>query len=116
MSTIRIVIVDDHQIIIDGLKSVIKNTNDIVVVGEANNGREAIRLLDILKVDVVLMDIDMPVMNGIEALKVIKTNSKSVRVIILSMHQEAIMIKNLSCFNPSCHSLRVFYRQQFQFH
>ena len=95
MSTIRIVIVDDHQIIIDGLKSVIKNTNDIVVVGEANNGREAIRLLDILKVDVVLMDIDMPVMNGIEALKVIKTNSKSVRVIILSMHQEAIMIKNL---------------------
>jgi DNA-binding NarL/FixJ family response regulator len=95
MSTIKILLVDDHQIIIDGLKSVMKNTNDISVVGEANNGREAIRLLSILNVDVVLMDIDMPVMNGIEALKEIKRNLVGVKVIILSMHQESAMIKNL---------------------
>lgn len=95
MSAIKILLVDDHQIIIDGLKSVMKNTSDIIVVGEANNGREAIRLLDILKVDILLMDIDMPVMNGIEALKEIRRSSKDVKVIILSMHQEAAIIKNL---------------------
>ena len=95
MNTIKILLVDDHQIIIDGLKSVMKNTNDISVVGEANNGREAIRLLSILNIDVILMDIDMPVMNGIEALKEIKRNLRDVKVIILSMHQESAMIKNL---------------------
>lgn len=94
-SKIRVLLVDDHQIIIDGLKSLMKNTDEIVVSGDANNGREAIRLLDILNIDVVLMDIDMPVMNGIDALKEIKRGNTGVKVIILSMHNESGMIRNL---------------------
>ena len=69
---INVLLVDDHQLILDGLKSLLKHTDNLVVAGEANNGRDAIRLLDILNIDVVLMDIDMPVMNGIDALKEIK--------------------------------------------
>ncbi len=94
-SKIKVLLVDDHQLIIDGLKSLLKNTDEIVVTGEANNGREALRLLDILNIDLVLMDIDMPVMNGIDALKEIKKVKPGIKVIILSMHDESGMIKNL---------------------
>lgn len=95
MNRIKVLLVDDHQIIIDGLKSLLKNSDEIIVVAEANNGREALRILDILEIDVVLMDIDMPVMNGIDTLKEISKRGSKVKVIILSMHNEAGMIKSL---------------------
>jgi DNA-binding NarL/FixJ family response regulator len=95
MSKTNILLADDHQIIIDGLKSLLKNSEEINVSAEANNGREALRILGILTVDVVLMDIDMPVMNGIDALKEIRKHYRDVKVIILSMHNEAGMIKSL---------------------
>ena len=95
MNRIKVLLVDDHQIIIDGLKSLLKNSDEIIVVAEANNGREALRVLDILEIDVILMDIDMPVMNGINTLKEIGKQSFGVKVIILSMHNEAGMIKSL---------------------
>jgi DNA-binding NarL/FixJ family response regulator len=95
MSKIKVLLVDDHQIIIDGLKSLLKNSDEIIVTAEANNGREALRILDILEIDVVLMDIDMPVLNGIDTLKEIGKQSFGVKVIILSMHNEAGMIKSL---------------------
>jgi two-component system response regulator NreC len=95
MSKINILLTDDHQIIIDGLKSLLKNSDEITVCAEANNGREALRILGILSVDVVLMDIDMPVLNGIDTLKEIRKQYRDVKVIILSMHDEAGMIKSL---------------------
>lgn len=95
MSTINVLLTDDHQIIIDGLKSLLSNQDDIQVVAEANNGREAIRILELILIDVLLMDIDMPVMNGIDALKEIRKNHPKLKVIILSMHNEAGMIKSL---------------------
>lgn len=95
MSKIKILLVDDHQIIIDGLKSLLNNTDEIVVSGEANNGREALRILDLIGIDVVLMDIDMPILNGIDTLKEIRKKGQEVKVIILSMHNEAGMIKSL---------------------
>jgi len=95
MSKINVLLTDDHQIIIDGLKSLLKNSDEIIVAAEANNGREALRILGLLSIDVLLMDIDMPVMNGIEALKEIRKQFRDVKVIILSMHNEAGMIKSL---------------------
>jgi DNA-binding NarL/FixJ family response regulator len=106
MNKIKVLIVDDHQIIIDGLKSLLQNNDDIVVAGEANNGREALRIPGILKIDVVLMDIDMPVMNGIEALKEIKRTLPGIKVIILSMHQEAGMIKSLMAIRADGYILK----------
>jgi len=95
MSKIKVLLVDDHQIIIDGMKSLLQNSDEIKVTGEANNGREALRIMEILEPDVVLMDIDMPVLNGIDTLKEISKRFPQVKVIILSMHNEAGMIKSL---------------------
>ena len=95
MSEIKILVTDDHQIIVDGLKSLLNNSADFKVIGEANNGREALKIIENVEVDVVLMDIDMPVMNGIETLKEIRRRRLVVKVIILSMHHEAGMIKSL---------------------
>jgi DNA-binding NarL/FixJ family response regulator len=95
MSKIKVLLVDDHQIIIDGLKSLLSNSGEIAVVGEANNGHEALRILNLIEIDVILMDIDMPVMNGIDTLKEIRRHGSAVKVIILSMHNEAGMIKSL---------------------
>lgn len=95
MSEIKVLVTDDHQIIVDGLKSLLNNTADFKVIGEANNGREALKIIENVEVDVVLMDIDMPVMNGIETLKEIRRRRLEVKVIILSMHHEAGMIKSL---------------------
>ncbi len=87
--------VDDHQLIVDGMISLLKNKEDILVAGVANNGKEALQMLRVLEPELVLMDIDMPVMNGIDALREIKKTNPGTRVIILSMHEEAGMIKNL---------------------
>jgi len=72
MRQIKILLVDDHQIIIDGIKSLLNNVENVKVAGEANNGMEALNTLKVLTVDIVLMDIDMPVMNGIDTAKHIK--------------------------------------------
>jgi len=106
MNEIKVLLADDHQIIVDGLKSLLQNTADILVAGEANNGREVLRLLGILKIDVILMDIDMPVMNGIDALKEIKRTLPGIKVIILSMHQEAGMIKSLMAIGADGYILK----------
>ncbi len=95
MNKISVLLVDDHQIIIDGLKSLLSNSGEIAVVGEANNGRETLRILDLMGIDIVLLDIDMPVLNGIDTLKEIRRLGSAVKVIILSMHNEAGMIKSL---------------------
>lgn len=96
MSLIKVLLTDDHQIILDGLQSLLKNNAEIEVIAEANNGREALQVLEVLRPEVVLMDIDMPVLNGIETLKEISRRFPEVKVIILSMHSEAGMIKNLT--------------------
>lgn len=87
--------VDDHQLIIDGLSALLSNNEEVLVAGYAGNGKEALQMLRILEPDLVLMDIDMPVMNGIDALREIKKSHPETKVIILSMHEEAGMIKNL---------------------
>jgi DNA-binding NarL/FixJ family response regulator len=95
MKEIRLLIVDDHQIILDGLTSLLSDQEDIRVVETATNGREAIEILKILTVDVILMDIDMPVMNGIDAAAEIKKQPNTPKIIILSMHMESGMIRSL---------------------
>lgn len=94
MST-RILVCDDHQLVLDGLKSLINGQDDIDVVSTANNGREALRQLEILKVDLILMDIDMPEMNGIEATKILKKDYPEIKIIILTMHDEKSIIQLL---------------------
>jgi len=86
---IRILIADDHQIVLDGLRLLLEAKGDIKVIGEAVNGREAVQKTIQLKPDIVIMDIAMSELNGIEATRQIYEFSPATRVIILSMHATA---------------------------
>ncbi len=85
---IRVMIVDDQALIREGLKMMLSICSDIEVAGEASNGKEAIERLRDTQVDVVLMDIRMPVMDGVEAVRRIKEMYRRVRVIILTTFDE----------------------------
>ena len=95
MKEVSILIVDDHQIIIDGIRSLLRDQPDLKVIGESCNGKEAVDFLALLHADIVLMDIDMPLMNGIDATRKIKAEFDGVKVIILTMHNEGGLIKTL---------------------
>lgn len=95
MSVCRIIITDDHQLILDGLRSIITGESDLQLLAEANNGQQALSLCESLQPDLVLMDIDMPVMNGLEATTQIKKKFPSVRVMVLTMHDEAALVKRI---------------------
>jgi DNA-binding NarL/FixJ family response regulator len=86
MPKARVLLVDDHVVVRQGLKALFADEPDIEVIGEASNGREALERLDILQPDVVLMDISMPGLNGIEATRQIQQRFPTVKVVVLSMH------------------------------
>lgn len=83
---IRVLLVDDHPLVLDGIRSRIELDETIEVVGEGCNGEEALKLAAERKPDVVLMDISMPVMNGIEAAGRFATDLPDVKVLMLTMH------------------------------
>ncbi|RLA58641.1 MAG: DNA-binding response regulator [Epsilonproteobacteria bacterium] len=95
MNEIKLLLVDDHQLITDGLKSLLKDVPGIRVSATAENGKEAIEVLNLLSIDLVLMDIDMPVMNGLDATRLIKKREHPPRIMILSMHSEKGMVEDL---------------------
>jgi two-component system, NarL family, response regulator NreC len=88
MSPIRIVLADDHTILRNGLRAVLERQPDFAVVGEASNGREAIEIVGREAPDVVILDIAMPVLNGIEAAQRISADHPKTAVVILSMHSD----------------------------
>lgn len=83
---IRVLLVEDHVLTRIGLKTVLARTSDITVVGEADNGLDAIQKVEELKPDVVLMDVGMPVMDGIEAADQLRTSHPEVNIIMLTSH------------------------------
>ncbi len=85
---IRILLADDHKIVREGLRSLLEKQPDLEVVAEAENGRQAVQLVKKLQPQVVIMDIAMPELNGIEAARQIKTEAPAVKIIILSMHSD----------------------------
>lgn len=86
MKNIKILIVDDHEVVRDGLKNILLSLNNMAIAGEAANGEDAISMYDSLKPDLVIMDISMPGMNGIEATRIIKENDPNAKILILTMH------------------------------
>jgi len=92
---IRILLVDDHKIFREGLRSLLAESHDIEVIGEADNGRTALELLKKLDPDIVVTDISMPDMNGIEATRQILKRKPSIKIIALSMHSDGKFISNI---------------------
>jgi DNA-binding NarL/FixJ family response regulator len=94
-SLIRVIVVDDHEIFRNGLKMVIGKIDSAMVVGEASNGEEFLQLLRSTAVDVVLMDVEMPKMNGIEATKQALKEFPHIRIIALTMFAEDQYIQSM---------------------
>ncbi len=83
---IRVVMVDDHQVVLDGFIARLEQEPEIEVVATASNGLEALELVKLHQPDVVLMDVSMPIMNGIEATRLIKEEVPHTKVLMLTMH------------------------------
>lgn len=92
---IKILIADDHQLFREGIAKLISNDSEIEVLAEAENGEEAIKLASKFKPDVILMDIGMPKLNGIEATIQLKEHNPEIKIISLSMHAEKEYIKDI---------------------
>lgn len=88
MSTIRILLADDHTVMRAGLRLLLERQPDMVVVAEAEDGRQTVSTVDTEKPDVVVMDIAMPNLNGIEATRLIASRHPEIAVVILSMHSD----------------------------
>lgn len=95
MSTIKIILVDDHKILREGLTSIIDEKSHMSVIAEASNGREAVKLCKKLSPDVVIIDVSMPDLNGIEATRQILKYDSNVKVIALSMYSSKQFIQEM---------------------
>lgn len=95
MNEITVLLAEDHAIVREGLRSLLELEKDISVVGEAENGRQAVELADRLRPDVIVMDIAMPLLNGMEATRQILRDHPQTRIIILSAHGDEAYVEQV---------------------
>jgi len=92
---VNLLIADDHQLITDGISKILETEKMIGEIHTANNGREAVDIVLTKDIDCVIMDINMPVLNGLEATKLIKRQKSSVKVIVVSMLSDAAIVSKM---------------------
>src|SRR5271155_3276141 len=95
MKRIRILLADDHAVVRQGFKMILGEQADMEIVGEAGNGREALQLAESLKPDLVVMDVAMPELNGIEATRRMIDVAPHARVVALSMHKDSVYVREI---------------------
>lgn len=106
MSPIRLVVADDHATIRDALKLLLSNEPDLQVVGEADDGQSAVDCAVALKPDVLLMDVSMPKLNGLQATAAVKERAPSVKVLTLTRHAEESYLGELLRAGASGYALK----------
>jgi two-component system, NarL family, response regulator NreC len=86
--TIRILLVDDHQILREGLRALLESEDDLRVIAETGLGKEAIRLATEIRPEMIIMDLGLPDMNGLDAIQAIRQENPACRIVVLSMHSQ----------------------------
>lgn len=104
--SLKILLADDHKIVRDGLKSLLKKEVSMEVIGEADNGRKTVQLARDLEPEIIIMDISMPDLNGIEATRQIVADSPDVKIIALSMHSDKRYVKGVLSAGASGYLLK----------
>ena len=92
---IQILLADDHAVVRQGFKMILAAQPDMEIVGEAGNGREAVELAGTLQPDVIVMDVAMPELNGIEATRRLADAAPRTRVLALSMHKDSVYVREI---------------------
>jgi len=95
MGIIRVLLADDHRILREGIRALIEDQGDMEVVGEAEDGQATVKMVAQLQPDVVVMDIAMPLLNGLEATRQIRRDFPQVKVLILTMHENEEYIRQV---------------------
>jgi two-component system, NarL family, response regulator NreC len=95
MGQLRILLADDHTVVRQGLRKVLEERSDWVVVAEAGNGRDAVKQAEELKPDVAILDVAMPLLNGIEATRQIVKRAPATRVLVLTMHSDEAYVNQI---------------------
>lgn len=104
--SIRVMLVDDHPLVLEGIRSVLETYEHIEVVGAAENAKDGLKLALNTKPDVVLMDINMPEMNGIDAIEMFKDQLPTARLLMLSMHDSREYISTSTMYGASGYVLK----------
>ncbi len=113
MASTTLYIVDDHQLLIDGIKSMVAGNTEWEVIGYANNGQEAVTKVPILKPDIVLMDLDMPVMNGMLATEKLLQLNPKLKIIIITLHHEKPILEKLIKLGAAGYMLKDTPKEEF---
>ncbi|MCI4671373.1 MAG: response regulator transcription factor [Bacteroidia bacterium] len=92
---IRLLLVDDHQIVIDGIKNLLRKSEEFWVVGEFQNGYDALEFLQENRVDLMITDLQMPSMSGIELCQKVKEQFQEVKILVLSMHHDPDVVRKI---------------------
>jgi two-component system, NarL family, nitrate/nitrite response regulator NarL len=103
---IQIIIADDHILFIDGLKSLLKDEKDIVVTDIANDGKELLDILNLHQTDVVLLDIKMPKLNGLETIRYIRQLNRNIKIIVLSSYNDEHLINKAKEYGANGYLLK----------
>ena len=103
---VKILIVDDHEIMREGLSALVKDEPDMEVIGQAQDGREAIRLTKQLKPDVIVMDVNMPGMDGVDATRRIVNNVPDIKIIALTMYPKKSFVMEMLSAGASGYILK----------